>query len=167
MLITVGIRLAHPREFGLMYKIGREQLAIFVVTIFFTLFEDLLVGIAAGIALKMIINVVNGAPLSAMFKAPVVVTNEGENYKVEVQSAAVFSNYLSIKSKLDSLPQGADVTIDLKKTKLVDHSVMESLHHFQHDYEAQGGHVRVIGLEQHQPVSTHELAARKKANVKA
>ena len=52
MLITVGIKLAHPKEFIHTFKIGKEQLAIFLVTIFLTMYEDLLVGIGAGILLK-------------------------------------------------------------------------------------------------------------------
>ena len=63
MLISVGIKLSHPKEFVHTFKIGKEQLAIFVVTIFFTMYEDLLVGIAAGIVLKMIIHVINGTPI--------------------------------------------------------------------------------------------------------
>ena len=55
--------MAHPKEFIHTFKIGKEQLAIFLVTIFFTLFEDLLVGIAAGIVLKMIIHLFNGTPI--------------------------------------------------------------------------------------------------------
>jgi MFS superfamily sulfate permease-like transporter len=161
MLITVGIKLAHPKEFVNTLRIGREQLAIFVVTILFTLFEDLLVGIAAGIILKMIFHVMNGTPVSSFFKAPTVVSFIGNNYLVEIDKAAIFSNYLGIKRKLEEIPAGFNVTIDLKNTKLVDHSVMENLHHFQHDYEDNGGTVKIIGLERHVAVSNHELAARK------
>jgi MFS superfamily sulfate permease-like transporter len=134
MLITVGIKLTHPKEFINTFKIGKEQLAIFLVTIFFTLFEDLLVGIAAGMFTEIIINLVNGKPLSVIFKAPTVVSFEGDEYLVEIDKAAVFTNYLGIKSKLEAIPYGFNVTIDLSKTKLVDHSVMEGLHHFEHDY---------------------------------
>lgn len=162
MLITVGIKLAHPKEFINTFKIGKEQLAIFLITIFFTLFEDLLVGIAAGIILKIIIHVVNGAPISSLFKAPTSVSFEGNKYLVEIDKAAVFTNYLGIKSKLDAIPAGFDVTIDMKGTKLVDHSVMENLHHFEHDYVANGGTVSIIGLDTHKAVSDHPLAARKK-----
>lgn len=161
MLITVGIKLAHPKEFINTLRIGREQLAIFLVTIFFTVFEDLLVGIAAGILLKIIMHVVNGTPISSFFKAPTLVSFIGDKYLVEIDKAAIFSNYLGIKRKLEEIPAGFDVTIDLKNTKLVDHSVMENLHHFQHDYEGNGGTVHIIGLENHEPVSSHELAARR------
>jgi MFS superfamily sulfate permease-like transporter len=161
MLITVGIKLAHPKEFVNTLKIGREQLAIFLVTIFFTLFEDLLVGIAAGILLKVIMHMVNGTPISSFFKAPILVSFIGNRYLVEIDKAAIFSNYLGIKRKLEEIPAGFDVTIDLKNTKLVDHSVMENLHHFQHDYEENGGTVKIIGLENHISASSHELASRK------
>lgn len=162
MLITVGIKLAHPREFIHTFKIGKEQLAIFLITIFLTMYEDLLVGIAGGILLKMIIHIFNGTPISSFFKAPTVVSFEGDTYLVEIDKAAIFSNFLGIKRKLEEIPAGFNVIIDLKKTKLVDHSVMESLHHFQHDYENNGGTVWIKGLEEHIPTSKHEFAARKK-----
>lgn len=165
MLITVGIKLAHPKEFIHTFKIGKEQLAIFLVTIFLTMYEDLLVGIGAGILLKMVIHAFNGTPLSSFFKAPTVVSFEGGTYLVEIDKAAIFSNFLGIKRKLEEIPGGFNVIIDLKKTKLVDHSVMESLHHFQHDYEHSGGAVRIEGLSNHKPTSNHKFAAQKKQMV--
>ena len=131
MLIAVGIKLSHPKEFIHTFQIGKEQLAIFLVTIFVTLFEDLLLGILAGVILKMIIHWFRGAPLSSFFKAPTVVSFEGNNYLIEINKAAIFSNYLGIKRKLEEIPYGFDITIDLKNTKIIDHSVMENLHLFQ------------------------------------
>ena len=54
------------------------------------------------------------------------------------------------------------MTIDLSKTHLVDHSVMENFEHFKHDYEHEGGTVEIIGLDNHRAVSDHKAAARKK-----
>lgn len=161
MLISVGIKLAHPKEFIHTFQIGKEQLAIFLITIVFTLVEDLLVGIAAGVVLKMILHLAQGTPISSFFKAPTVVSFYDNKYLVEIDKAAIFSNYLGIKRKLEEIPSGFQVTIDLKNTKLVDHSVMENLHRFQQDYEENGGTVKIIGLEKHTPVSAHPLASRK------
>jgi len=160
MLITVGIKLAHPKEFVHTFQIGKEQLAIFLITIIFTLVEDLLVGIAAGVLLKMILHLANGTPISSFFKAPTQVSFNGNQYLVEIDKAAIFSNFLGIKRKLEEIPGGFQVTIDLKNTKLVDHSVMENLHRFQDAYADSGGSVRIIGLENHKAVSNHSLAAR-------
>ena len=164
MLITVGIKLAHPREFIHMLHIGKEQLLIFTGTVIVTLFEDLLVGIAFGMLLKMIIHVVNGTPISSFFKAQTIVSFEGNNYYVEIDKSAIFSNYLGIKRKLEEIPPGYRVVIDLKKTKLVDHSVMENLENFKLDYEAHddGGTVTIHGLDNHKPLSDHPKASRKK-----
>jgi MFS superfamily sulfate permease-like transporter len=162
MLITVGLKLAHPREFAHIFSIGKEQLAIFLVTIFFTLFEDLLVGIGAGILLKIIIHLANGAPFGALFRAPVIVSFESKRYLVEVEKSAVFSNWLGIKDKLEAIPQGMEVSVDLSKTKLVDHSVMENLHHFELDYIKAGGQFQIVGLDGHEPLSNHKHSARKK-----
>ncbi|MFN8339268.1 MAG: SulP family inorganic anion transporter [Saprospiraceae bacterium] len=162
MLISVGIKLAHPKEFVHTFHIGREQLAIFLVTIFFTLFEDLLVGIAAGMLLKIIIHLVNGAPLKSLFKVPVEISFNDNDYYVKIKKSALFTNFIGIKNKLESIPLGFNVTIDLGETKLTDHSVMENLNHFKHDYEASGGHVNITGLDDHKALSKHELASRKK-----
>jgi MFS superfamily sulfate permease-like transporter len=162
MLISVGIKLAHPKEFVHTFQIGREQLAIFLTTIFFTLAEDLLVGIAAGILLKLILHVINGVPLRSLFKAPVSISFAEDEYHVEVDKAAVFTNFIGIKNSLESIPGGFNVTIDLQQTRLTDHSVMENLHHFKRDYERTGGIVRIIGLDGHTPLSDHDLASRKK-----
>lgn len=164
MLITVGIKLAHPREFIHTFSIGKEQLAIFLVTIFFTLFEDLLVGIATGILLKMILHLMRGAPVSALFKVPVEISFDGEKYLVTVSKAAIFSNFIGIKNKLQEIPPGFHVTVDLQQTKFVDHSVLENLHHIQHDYENTGGTMEITGIDNHKPVSNHQFAARLNMN---
>ncbi|MBK9733643.1 MAG: SulP family inorganic anion transporter [Saprospiraceae bacterium] len=164
MLISVGIKLAHPKEFIHTFHIGKEQLAIFLVTIIVTLAEDLLLGIFAGMLLKIIIHLINGVPISSLFKAPVIISFEGNNYLVEIDKAAIFTNYIGIKSRLESIPYGFNVTIDLKNTKLTDHSVMENLVHFKNDYEAEDpdGKVSIVGLESHKPFSAHEFSAKKK-----
>jgi MFS superfamily sulfate permease-like transporter len=162
MLITVGIRLAHPKEFLHTLRIGKEQLLIFVVTIVLTLTTDLLIGILAGMATEIIINLINGKPLSVIFKTPVEVSFTEDKYLVKISKAAVFTNFMGIKRKLESIPPAFLVEIDLEDTLLVDHSVMENLNHFKHDYEANGGKVDIIGLENHKTVSDHPLAARKK-----
>jgi MFS superfamily sulfate permease-like transporter len=85
-----------------------------------------------------------------------------KSYLVRITKAAVFTNYLGIKQTLAAIPEGLDVTIDLEGTRLVDHTVMENLEHFKHDYEINGGTVELVGLDDHTAVSSHQLAARKK-----
>jgi len=162
MLITVGIKLSHPKVFLHTFEKGKEQLLIFVVTIFFTLLVDLLAGIGAGIVTEILVNLFNGKPLKAIFSAPTEVSFTEDAYLIEISDAAVFSNYLSIKRKLEALPAGFQVTIDLSRTHLVDHSVMENLEQFKLEYEQNGGSVALIGLESNESLSEHKTAAMKR-----
>ncbi len=163
MLIYVGIRLTHPKEFVNTFKIGTGQLIVFIVTIVFTFSIDLLVGIGMGMLTEILINILNGKPLKAIFRAPCAVSFTEETYLLEISQAAVFTNYPGIKRKLDAIPPGFKVLIDLSKTRLIDHTVMENILHFKHEYESSGGHVEICGLNEHVALSEHEAAARKRS----
>lgn len=162
MLIAVGIHLAHPREFIHIFSIGKEQLAVFLVTIFFTLYEDLLVGIAAGMLLKVILLIIHGVPLSSVFRSAVKVSFVDNLYLVEVEKSAIFTNFMGLKSKLEAIPAGMRVTLDLGSTRVVDHSVMESIKRFEKSYTESGGTLTVIGMDDHKPLSNHPTAIHKK-----
>ena len=163
MLIAVGIKLAHPREFVQIFRIGKEQLVVFLITIFFTLYEDLLVGMAAGIVMEIILHIIHGTPIRSLFKPIIEVSfNEGK-YILRVENSAVFTNYLGLKSKLDAVPAGMDLSIDFSDTNFVDHSVLENLHYFEYEYVNGGGKFRIIGMSEHKKLSNHEYAARKKS----
>lgn len=146
-----------------MLKVGPEQLAIFITTIFFTLAKDLLVGIAAGMVLKAIIHLSRGVSPMSLFQARAAVDDESDRYVLRMGNAAIFTNYLGIKKHLDTIPEGKAIVLDLTKTVVIDHSVMENLHHFDDDYTRAGGTVEFLGLDQLQPVSAHPLAARKRS----
>lgn len=163
MLISVGVKLAHPKEFGHMLKVGPEQFAIFMTTIFFTLFEDLLIGIAAGMLLKAMIHIFRGASLKSLFRAGVTVDETDDEVSVHFGDAAIFTNYLGIKEALDKIPAGKKVQFEFAKTVVIDHSVLENLHHFEADYTRAGGKVEFIGLEELTPASAHPLAARSRS----
>jgi MFS superfamily sulfate permease-like transporter len=161
MLIYTGFRLASPKEFYKTYKIGREQLAIFLVTIIVTLATDLLIGIGVGIATKFTLHVVNGLPLKYVFKPLFTVQVKDDVYTVDVFHSAVFSNYIKLKKSLDGLPRKKTIKIDFTNANLVDHTVMENLHHYQHDYEHEGGKFTLCGLDHLKKSSEHDLASRK------
>lgn len=161
MLIFAGYRLAAPKEFIHTYHIGREQLAIFLTTIIVTLAEDLLLGIAAGIVVKFLFHLYNGASLGSLFKARFELREVAPaQFEVMVLDAAVFSNLIGYKKVLTSLPEGAAVRIDFSKARLIDHSFMAFVSHFRKEYNLRGGEMEFAGLGNHRPLSKHPLATR-------
>jgi len=162
MLIFAGYRLAAPKEFISTYKIGKEQLAIFLTTIIITLMEDLLLGIAAGILVKFIFHLYNGASIKSLFKAQYEMRKDETITYILISGSAVFSNLIGYKKVLSNLPPNEHVIVDFTATKLVDHSFMEFVHHFEHEYNAKGGDFKIRGLSEHKALSEHHLATRKK-----
>lgn len=167
MLVYTGFKLASPKSFYQTYKIGKEQLAIFLVTIIFTLATDLLVGIGVGILTKFAIHIYNGLPLKYIFKPLFTVSENGDEYTVDVFHSAVFSNYIKLKQSLDALPREKSIRIDFTNANLVDHTVLENLHHYQHDYEHGGGKFILSGMDHLNKNSDHHLAGRKSKKTKS
>jgi MFS superfamily sulfate permease-like transporter len=162
MLIFVGFRLASPKEFAHVYHIGKEQLTIFLITIITTIATDLLVGIAAGILTKFTIQIAFGVKISDIIKSRFELTEEELGvYHLNVKNAAVFANYLKLKAQLAKVPQGSSLIIDFSKAAYVDHTVADNLNNFRREFEATGGVLSLKGLDLHESLSEHPLAARR------
>lgn len=169
MLIYTGSRLAHPNEFVNVYRIGKEQLAIFVTTLVMVLVVDLLVGVIAGIALKMVIHVANGVPLKSLFMPYIEVQEEDENTSLIIaRESAVFSNWIPFKRQIEEigLVQRRNLILDVSDVKLIDHSVMEKLEEVERDFEQEGLTFEIRGLDNLQPLADNTHAARKRGLVK-
>jgi MFS superfamily sulfate permease-like transporter len=163
MLIFTGFRLAHPREFMHVYHLGREQLVVFVATIFGVLATDLLVGILIGIGVKLLIHFINGVPIVSLFLPFLTIEPVDENtYLIKAAQSAVFSNWLLFRKQIYTygMLQDKNIILDLSETHLVDHTVMEKLKEVQNDFEGKGLRLHIRGLEKHISVSGHPTSAR-------
>ena len=160
MLIGVGWKLAHPREFGHMAKIGADQIAVFITTIIFTLATDLLIGIGAGIVLKLLLHLGRGVKFRSLFSAKSQIVGN----TITVYNAAVFSNFVKVKNKIHSFEFTDDVILDLSDCVFIDHSVIETLYHIKNDFSTEVGSLTILGIEELKNVgsSTHLLAARRR-----
>ena len=163
MLVYTGFRLASPREFINVYKVGREQFVIFVITLIAVLATDLLVGIGIGIAVKFLFHFNRALPLSAFFKPHLLVEEiDSETCIVRVRHFAVFSNWIMLRGTIIGLPSDRKIVLDLSDTRLVDHTVMEKLHELEVEFEQMGRKLTVIGLDDHSSQSSHPHSARTK-----
>jgi MFS superfamily sulfate permease-like transporter len=164
MLVFTGYRLASPQSFVHMYHVGREQLVIFVATIVGVLATDLLIGIAIGVAVKVLIHISRGVPLLSMFRLNASVERrDGEPPTVVVHDAAVFSTWLGLRRHLEALKHEPRVVLDLSRTVFVDHTVMDKLREMEKEFREAGSELIIGGLEQHRSLSAHPTAARQLA----
>lgn len=163
MLVYTGFRLASPKAFLHTWKIGTEQLIIFVSTILGVLMIDLLVGIAIGVAVKLVIHVWMGAPVTSLVR-PSLTTEIAEQGECVVtpQHSATFVSWINIKNSIDANSDVKKVVLDLSHARVVDHTIMERLHEMQEEFARHDRQLLVVGLEDHLPLSSHPLAARRR-----
>ncbi|QJD29481.1 SulP family inorganic anion transporter [Methylococcus geothermalis] len=163
LLVYTGFRLASPREFAKTMDIGWEQLTLFVITILGVLATDLLIGVAIGILAKLAIHMLRGVDPKHLLKISYRIEEvPPDTFVIHVDGSAIFSNFIALKSEVADFPVGKTVIFDLSNADFIDHTVMEFIDHFRHDYVQRGGHCEIRGLESHVPYSSHPLAARKR-----
>jgi MFS superfamily sulfate permease-like transporter len=163
LLVFTGFRLASPKEFAKTLEVGLDNFVIFVVTIISVLATDLLIGVAIGIAVKLLMHFARGLKPGNLFSmAYEVKQTDAETYRIQVSGAAVFSNIISLKSLLADFPKAKNIYFDLSEAELIDHTVMEFIHHFTEEHNQAGGHCEIVGLDRHHAYSNHHLASRRK-----
>lgn len=165
MLVYAGCRLAHYKEFLHVYHVGKEQLIIFISTIAGVLGTDLLIGVGIGMAVKVLLQLFQGVTPRQFFTMPVVVEDEGKTRRIRLQGSAIFTNWLMLKKKINSLPTGSDVVVDFTDSNYVDHTVMTRLGELKKDFEAAGRKLNVAGLGNHKTSSHDVHAARRRVKV--
>ncbi|MDD5412724.1 MAG: SulP family inorganic anion transporter, partial [Methylobacter sp.] len=159
VLVYTGYRLASPKTFAKVLDVGKDQLFIFVVTIIGVLATDLLIGVVLGIVVKLAIDLVRGVWLGNLFKIHFTIQQRDNTLVVKLLGSALFSNFLPLKKALARLEPGKTIIFDFTDGYLIDHTVMEFIHDFRRNYEAQGGHCQKIGKAL-ETFSDHALAAR-------
>ncbi|EMJ98019.1 SulP family inorganic anion transporter [Leptospira alstonii] len=165
ILMVTGYRLAIP-ELKKTWKVGMDQVFLFFITIYFTIADDLLVGIFAGVVAKFAIHILNiilpkGITLNDFFRIRSEIHETNQKIRIEFYGLAIFLNFISIRKVLYSIPKSKNVQIDLSGILLVDHSVMENLLTFSEKYEEEGGKFELVGLEKLKPLSNHPSSGRK------
>jgi len=161
-----------------------EQLFVFTVTVLVTVTTDLLIGIAAGIALELLMGLwyvglwhtlrdgaLRVAPPSllarflSLFRNPVSrhEFDEGE-YHLYVDGPLVCFNMIHILRELGHLPEATrEVYLHLSPSvPLVDHTTCDTLHHYLEEFNSTDGHpsLEIDGWDHMHPLSRHESSMR-------
>ncbi|SMC74554.1 SulP family inorganic anion transporter [Moheibacter sediminis] len=130
VLLIIGYKLANPKRFVEMYKLGKEQFIPFIVTVVAIVIFDLLVGIIAGLIVGVIVLLLKSYTNS---HSMLIKEFEGKKnlYHMNLAEEVTFVNRGSIVKELDALPQGAFLELDFRKTKILDYDILEYLDEFK------------------------------------
>ena len=158
MLVFIGFRLAHPKEFAHAFHIGKEELFFMVVTAAVVLTVDLLWGVIIGFVVALAVNLIRGG-MAGFLKAGSTVQAGEAKITLKLSGPIGFNNYMGIRGTLDALPKGKALTIDVAAVSFMDHTVRERLHDFELEYAVDGGSVSYSGIQVLKPSSHHPQSA--------
>jgi carbonic anhydrase len=165
ILVYTGYKLASPENIKKVFKIGKEQLLIFLITLIVTISTSLITGIIVGILSTFIIHIFINKDILLfvrnLLKPNVLMFKEDGKYFVSVDNFSSFLNYTKLKSKLNQIPENEEVIIDFSLCDFVDHSVMENMNSYAETFKRKGGHLEIIGLDNYSTRSEHPFALRK------
>lgn len=159
MLIYTGMRLASPNELVHVYKVGTDQLILFVVTLIVTLLTDLLIGVTVGLALKILLHLARGVSVKDLFAGKIEIVEEFDATRFIMHGAAAFPNLIWLKKALKHLPETKHIAIvDLSQVRLVDYTFLSGIRILMRERSDIIFHV--VGLEKFNSISDHEDSTR-------
>lgn len=160
LLVYIGLKLASPREFYHVYKIGIDQLLLFMTTLIITLVEDLLIGVLSGLVVKIILHSIRGNNPYRLIKPTIIALHKNSDWTIKVNGPLTFLAYLRLKREILSCDIEKNiVNIDLSDASFVDHTMMLKLDTLQREFGE--GNIRIKGKEFLCPLYQHEQASRK------
>jgi MFS superfamily sulfate permease-like transporter len=155
LLIFAGFRLTSPKQYFQTYQVGKEQLALFIATIVVTLASDLLMGVLAGMILKLILHSFKGVKPAQFFQTQVKEDPNNEHCLL-VLGPCIFSTILLYQREFNRAKAKGIQSLDFRQCPFVDHSFMSFLQLYQVESE-----LEFKGLTDLKPFSDHPLAARR------
>lgn len=163
ILVYTGYKLASPDRWLAVYRIGKEQLLVFTITLIATLALGIIWGITIGILITFSMQLVTSGRGSLILKRlirPNVLLFEEENEKfiISIKNFSNFLNFSRLKKQLDACPPNGHVIVDFSLAEFVDNSTLENLNNYKETFVAKGGDLEIIGLDDLQTQSIHPFA---------
>jgi MFS superfamily sulfate permease-like transporter len=134
ILVFVGYQLCKPSHFIYAFKKGKNEGFVFVATILGILSTDILIGVLFGSIIELVLLMVRGRSFDVL-KPKMSVHEDTLINVIEVNSPLVFKNFLSFRSIIEKCNHKS-LIIDLKKSSVVDSTVLGHLNHYKKDFES-------------------------------
>ena len=130
VLFIVGFKLANPKTFISMYKLGNKQFIPFMATVLpMVITGDLLLGIGLGLAVGIAVILYKSYQNSHFLH--IEDKSNGQNtIKMTLAEEVTFFNKGAILKELDSLPENSYLELDVRKTRYLDNDIIEILEDF-------------------------------------
>ena len=146
VLLMVGYKLAKPKLFKQMYKLGWEQFIPFIATVIGILATDLLKGITIGILFGIFYTLRHSYRNSHYMKETVTTEEGHEVHHLVLAEEVSFFNKASVIKELEEIPKNSKVIIDCTNSKSIAYDVVELIRDFRSNAKTKNIAVETINF---------------------
>ena len=143
VLLVIGYKLANPKRFVEMWKLGKEQFIPFIVTVIAIVVFDLLVGIIAGLLVGIVVLLLKSYTNSHQMLIKEYM-GEKNLFHMNLAEEVTFVNRGSIVKELDALPKNSYLELDFRRTRILDYDILEYLDEFTVKAKNNNIHIKLI-----------------------
>lgn len=135
ILVYTGYKLVNVAQIRKIADFGKQELAIYFVTLVGVVAIDLLSGVILGFALATLKLVYTFSHLE------IAVTHDKETNRVDVwmTGSATFFSIPQLSSTLEASPFGSEVHLHVEKLEYIDHACLEMLSSWEKLHQSTGG----------------------------
>jgi MFS superfamily sulfate permease-like transporter len=135
LLVYTGLKLLNPAQIRQLWKAGRAEVGIYLITVALIVTVDLLIGVLVGVALS-------AAKLLHQFSHLHIDLEADEAahvYQLRLNGAATFLRLPMLAEQLEGLPRDAELHVCLNRVTYIDHACFELLMNWAESHVTDGG----------------------------
>lgn len=160
ILVYTGYKLINPRAIVELWKYGRTEVAIFLITVITIVVEDLLIGVVTGVVLSALKLLVTFSYLRTDLK----VEQDEERATLRLEGAATFLRLPLLAAELERVPQTAELHVDFEQLDFIDHACLDLLMNWARQHRASGGRLVLDWESLHARFTPDKEARRRLGN---
>ena len=139
VLVYTGYKLLNPTAMRELYRVGKGEFAVYVITLVGIVATDLLIGVLLG---------VGAAVLKLVFhftRLDIVIKHSQDNRRVDVQlfGAATFVQLPRLAAALENLDRDKEVHVHLGGVAYIDHGCLDLLRSFERTHRDAGSVIEI------------------------
>lgn len=148
VLVYTGYKLVNPKSMRELYRAGRGELLVYLVTAIAIVATDLLIGVLTGVAAALLKLLWHFARLD------VAVADDADAGRADVRlfGAATFLQLPKLADALERLPMKREVHIHLGDVAYLDHACLDVLRSFERARREAGA---AVFIDWNEPVARH------------
>lgn len=135
LLVFTGFKLLNPAQLKGLWKVGKAEAAIYLITLFLIVSVDLLVGVVVGVTLSAAKLLHHFTHLEVDLDSD----EENHRYELKLKGAATFLRLPILAEYLENLPGDAELHVCLDEVDYIDHACFELLMNWAEAHVEDGG----------------------------